>query len=1429
MAVPGPTREAYDKMQRMNLVGKSRIEQLETELVAARALVDKQAEMTQILREEHTTLAAQLRDIQSHEDQLEDQFIADQMELGETATTVVESQNQLMAQNQTIERLTHQIVDRTNEVIDLRARLRAPSGPSPRGVRKGRAAKFPVLHNISPTVEIPLDPAPLPDPPASSTESSDDTTPLKRTNKKTAPIVPATKQLVKFWNDEMHLAAYPKFGEMEASPIPEENDWRLDFSTGYLHSKWNSTIIRRLVALTLAAHDSKISASVDPKWLEQQLTKQLERWRGEWARLQPRAIPGIGMETAQQAAARTVAYLEAQSTRKKSNSSKFRKYATRMSTISITIEQKIHKGERDVGTWQRLMDVMGELDTGGMSSEEEDEAEYDGLPTKIYKVKVCEWRAPVIADYVRQHVEDDGRSPAPKGLPKCLYNGEWLRKLAPLEYEDLEVSEKPFALLVAATSRMVRYTPAKREHRENTTSGPPIVDWSNFFSRKMQTSTSHVPAPPEYLHGYLRQGNDIFTIYCGNRKFMSNIPAPKDAPSPSHTSMDGDYRHITWTSIEMPYLIFLPRSNPFHGSLFGRLNVTTQQRPNSSNASPLIASDVGWSADPALVTKWTELENALRSVLKAMYAEYPGSPFEGMLSVPFPSQFGYRNSPWPTREQAAVVLRHSRDAFLPFMATIAMMFVLLDHPHRDDSWRIRVMNASNVHPQWFADLESSAAGDMNIERVGGLLTACVGKLSIPLYLYWGAIDEASHRPMPSVLTERKFFPDHTEIQYLRSLSGSVSFSAWDRRGEVYVSRRDVNLYAPQASSLTPTAPSVLPSVSTNPPVETASGSSTSPLDIPAENIGQTSPPFDSQSGQKAGEAVRAFLARRNEKYEKWAATETPAHRTKRSDRERNALKGAPPGRKGATVFIWEEEDDFLIRTPLSRESAADRWDEFTPAQRHYDSWANEWDLCLALAIEEDAGADDDGEGYVDILRREPDIPTLFDTSALPDAGADDDGGGHVNILRPERDSPALPDIPASLLPDDGEGHINILPPEPEFPALPDVQASLLPEEPIGPHSTADDLQAVYTSWNLDDIQEYDGDDHFYEPFLDMEDVPYSRFGFTVPGGPAQYRERLRDDFCARSVGDEEWPGLQRPQYTHLPALLAYLSQAKSLEDVPRELLDLRQDEADISFQAWAVDVQRKDFNGRALYIIQPCNPGDDSNLHILLPSAATTLEIVRKGWGSLGIQEIVFHLFQRGVEFHLCFRGPLHPQPRPPHLQTGLGYVRDAFLRSPRGRAARFAGGIIGRLSQDVMDDELAARGPSDEMFENGVRFWDGQSQTAFWDDDLTPEEMDLICGVYVVKTGLKSSAENDGWQKKEVSWWPKPGAFFLSGLNIGWWSPDCERWFQKRLLEIEHDRAQLWTQIEWKHKIRFIQKSRQVMLANEKLAAEYLHHKLVE
>ncbi|KAJ7789411.1 hypothetical protein B0H14DRAFT_2397513 [Mycena olivaceomarginata] len=69
---------------------------------------------------------------------------------------------------------------------------------------------------------------------------------------------------------------------------------------------------------------------------------------------------------------------------------------------------------------------------------------------------------------------------------------------------------------------------------------------------------------------------------------------------------------------------------------------------------------------------------------------------------------------------------------------------------------------------------------------------------------------------------------------------------------------------------------------------------------------------------------------------------------------------------------------------------------------------------------------------------------------------------------------------------------------------------------------------------------------------------------------------------------------------------------------------------------------------------------------------------------------------------------------------------------------------------------------------------------------------------------GERGSKAEDRHQLKFISWWPTPTAFWSSGLNIGWWNANCERWFMKRLKKIERKLVKLHTYAQWKNKIRF-------------------------
>ncbi|KAJ7443743.1 hypothetical protein B0H11DRAFT_1633540, partial [Mycena galericulata] len=149
---------------------------------------------------------------------------------------------------------------------------------------------------------------------------------------------------------------------------------------------------------------------------------------------------------------------------------------------------------------------------------------------------------------------------------------------------------------------------------------------------------------------------------------------------------------------------------------------------------------------------------------------------------------------------------------------------------------------------------------------------------------------------------------------------------------------------------------------------------------------------------------------------------------------------------------------------------------------------------------------------------------------------------------------------------------------------------------------------------------------------------------------------------------------------------------------------------------------------------------------------------------------------------------------------------RNAFLCSSRGRAALFYGGIVGRLARLVIPDfeDVACLDPSEDILKTGAHVSSGNGEGALCYEALTEDEIDLICGVYTVET-------EDGQQLKHISWWPKPTAFYSTGLNTGWWNSNCERWFVKRSKEIERTSVELYTYAQWKNKHRFSTAARKV------------------
>ncbi|KAJ7468823.1 hypothetical protein B0H11DRAFT_1920834 [Mycena galericulata] len=526
-AVSGPARQQYERALENEAYFRDTLKlkaqeaqalraQLGAEQVAAARAAEAAREEYDHLVEQYKLLVAEKVELEEHENQMEGQIIDDQRMLSEYASAsklqilkyrscycqkmvynsaarnILEGQKQLMAQSDAIQKLQRSLVDCSDEVILLRAKMQRKSSNTTPIQRRGRNVKLRILHNQGATTEIPLDPVPLPatsapEIPATPTvadmdreellkliaevfnkagASTTQTTKITRKsrNGRVKVVAPTNKQDIIQYQALLRDEIYEKFnvrtaqdfmthvpvtpGEMAEAPA--KDDWRWDFSEGYTHSEWNKTIIKRIVDNTIAFDDRL--TTVDRNWLEKEVLEKLKRYRGEWSRLRPKLN-----ETKEEAEARAVEYHEKRLVAAKSISAKARKYSTREATITITIQIKESnpKAAADLETWKRLLMILQRFGPDGMSSEEEGETTtVTNERVKIFKVKICIWREEEQKRAPDTETLATGGQTRPRGFPGASMTGAWLEKMGAQYEEELEISDEAFSLLVAATGRM---------------------------------------------------------------------------------------------------------------------------------------------------------------------------------------------------------------------------------------------------------------------------------------------------------------------------------------------------------------------------------------------------------------------------------------------------------------------------------------------------------------------------------------------------------------------------------------------------------------------------------------------------------------------------------------------------------------------------------------------------------------------------------------------------------------------------------------------------------------------------------------------------------------------------------------------------------------------------------------------------------------
>lgn len=175
-----------------------------------------------------------------------------------------------------------------------------------------------------------------------------------------------------------------------------------------------------------------------------------------------------------------------------------------------------------------------------------------------------------------------------------------------------------------------------------------------------------------------------------------------------------------------------------------------------------------------------------------------------------------------------------------------------------------------------------------------------------------------------------------------------------------------------------------------------------------------------------------------------------------------------------------------------------------------------------------------------------------------------------------------------------------------------------------------------------------------------------------------------------------------------------------------------------------------------VYSIIPSDKRYIRSWTLVVPHATTVVQVVRNNWGP-SLEDLIGEFVSLGIPFFTLALSPNPPHklPRPetvfenlsrpssfqPNAYTYKTYElqRDDFLKHPHARAALLRGGILWRLCKASFEERLGlVNGPSSDvrLFGEAKRFpsstTDGVTWTA-WDDILTDDEVDLICGVYYV------------------------------------------------------------------------------------------------
>ncbi|KAF8208463.1 hypothetical protein K438DRAFT_1754365 [Mycena galopus ATCC 62051] len=926
-------------------------------------------------------------------------------------------------------------------------------------------------------------------------------------------------------------------------------------------------------------------------------------------------------------------------------------------------------------------------------------------------------------------------------------------------------------------------------------------------SAELQPEVPQEPESPSVPYAYRLQGHylsagRVITVSHGSRDVVLNTPAPLIAPPIDDHPINLKPRVLRYTSDNFPYLLFVPKYEPWGGALFDVLDYTWQELPITHR------EDRDWELRPDVAETWKNLEDCLRTVGTVMMAHVRVPTPDYSLQFA-PGSFRCYGCQYKTPLEARRAAWSTRNNFLPLLGFISMaIWYVEDRPQtlrNPRPWWEQVMEQTSVRPEWLDLLKISVSADWSVERIGGLyrvgapdnvaplnskttgmewLVSSIlrSKASIPLYVIWDVLPRPISAQPPSYL--QQFAPDNRELQHLQTLPGAVQFHAYERD--------------PLTSAWRPLADDTAMDV--DEPSQPTVRSPSQPHQRPPTPPGEF-PPVVHNSNQKPGESMEAFFERRSKADAQALACETDRQRQSRLAKEKNSQRKACPSK--ARVYVWEKINGHWIRRPAGQEKE-DLWDEHSSSQRRYNSFCDEWDLCVKWGPEDLPNLEEDEElledaGHLYPVEMVTDLlgpsnntvkKTLFAYQPIRTGDPN-----HDPVYQPiTNETPILQRALYYRFGLFGEKHWRV---PPRLPSVKTVQNLVgLPTATILP------VMQTFFGQCMDPEAQHLG--LIDRKLLDFHQNP------TYAQPENRYFDLLYEE-------------LWNQHETSRP-----LTAGNMLDEVRVNYYVLRE-------------------RGKPLI---------DSRV-LLIESPTDVFEILRQRWGPT-IDDVAERLVSRGMSFRLALvsttiePSPLAPPRHRPVVNVfgGLGFRPEAYeldvddyfgyqtqlnfqlLHRRRGSIALQYGGLVARLARpEAFLNELL------HNFDNGIPefadcLWNRRSNYAYWFQGLAQSEIELLCGVYHMATG-KTDQRKDGTiaialnvgglseQTQQISWWPTPSAWQSGGLYPGWWSPPCEDWFLKKRSQYESGKSfRLSTNIQWKSNIKFNKNLRPTLAAHEKISA---------